>query len=255
MRDESATISALAEHPDRSVLLVDFDGSLAPIVEQADDARPLPEAVDALSNLTPKLGRVGIVSGRPVDYLAAHLSVPGLVLVGLYGMQRQLDGHVEVDARVEPFLAAIALATHELRDRFPPELVEPKAGVAVTMHWRPQPELADAMLAAADEVAERHGLGQLRTRMAIELRPPIEIDKGYAVRDLVAGFDVGAFAGDDYGDLPAFAALADANLHTALRIGVLSEEAPPELREAVDLVVDGPRGLAALLTRLGEQIA
>jgi trehalose 6-phosphate phosphatase len=254
MRDESATISALAEQPDRTVVLVDFDGSLAPIVEQAGDARPLPEAVDALRDLTAKLGRVGIVSGRPVEYLAAHVSVPGLVLVGLYGMQQQIDGHVEIDARVEPFLASIALAVHELRERFPHDLVEPKAGIAVTMHWRPQPELADAMLAAADEVAARHGLGQLRTRMAVELRPPITIDKGDAVRALVAGYDTGAFAGDDYGDLPAFAALTRANLRTAIRIGVLSDEAPPELREAVDLVVSGPQGLAGLLTRVGEQI-
>jgi trehalose 6-phosphate phosphatase len=255
MRDESAAISALAEQPDRTVLLVDFDGSLAPIVERADDARPLSEAVDALADLTAKLGRVGVVSGRPVEYLATHLSVPGLLLVGLYGMQRQLDGHVEVDARVEPFLPSVALATRELRDAFPHELVEDKAGVAVTLHWRPQPELAEAMLATADDVAARHGLGQLRTRMAIELRPPIEIDKGDAVRSLVTGFDVGAFAGDDYGDLPAFAALAETNLHTAIRIGVLSDEAPRELREAVDLVVAGPRGLAALLTRVGQQIA
>jgi trehalose 6-phosphate phosphatase len=255
MPDESATISALAEQPDRTVLLVDFDGSLAPIVEQADDARPLPESVDALADLTAKLGRVGVVSGRPIEFLETHVAIPGLLLVGLYGMQRKLDGHVETDARVEPFLASIALATRELRDRFPHELVEPKSGIAITLHWRPQPDLADSMLAAADEVAARHGLGQLRTRMAIELRPPIEIDKGNAVRELVGGFEVGAFAGDDYGDLPAFAALGDSSLRSAIRIGVLSDEAPPELREAVDIVVNGPRGLAALLTRLGEEIA
>src|SRR5262249_41474838 len=102
MRDADGAISALAANPDRTVLLVDFDGSLSPIVEQADAARPPPEAVDVLKALTASLGRVAVVSGRPVEFLATHLSVPGLVLVGLYGMQRQIDGHATIDVRVEP---------------------------------------------------------------------------------------------------------------------------------------------------------
>src|SRR5262249_12687955 len=144
MRDADGAISALAANPDRTVLLVDFDGSLSPIVEQADAARPLPEAVDVLKALTARLGRVAVVSGRPVEFLATHLAVRGLVLVGLYGMQRQIDGPAPIDVRVEPYLASIALATRELRDQFPRELVESKAGIATTLHWRPQPELADA---------------------------------------------------------------------------------------------------------------
>ncbi|HEX5096999.1 MAG TPA: trehalose-phosphatase, partial [Acidimicrobiia bacterium] len=65
---------------------------------------------------------------------------------------------------------------------------------------------------------------------------------------------VAAFAGDDRGDLPAFRALSEAvsgeRLGAAVRIGVLSPEAPPELRHMVDLTVDGPDGLADLLGRL-----
>jgi trehalose-6-phosphatase len=117
------------------------------------------------------------------------------------------------------------------------------------------PERADEIRALADEMARRHGLAQLPTRMAVELRPPVPLDKGSATRELVRGFDVGAFAGDDTGDLPAFAALARAGLTHAVRIGVHSPEAPPELIEAVDLLVDGPAGLAALLGRVADEIA
>ena len=96
--------------------------------------------------------------------------------------------------------------------------------------------------------------------MAIELRPPIDVDKADADRARSStASTVGAFAGDDYGDLPAFAALARARSPTAgcrraVRIGVHSTEAPPELAAAVDVLVDGPAGLLALLTRVADEI-
>lgn len=259
MRDEDATIEALSAEPARTALLVDFDGSLAPIVERAEDARPLPEAVEALARLATRLGRVAVVSGRPVEFLAAHLRASGLVFAGLYGMQRGGEAGVSVDARVAPYLDAVARATAELLDAVPPSLVEPKAGVSVTLHWRPDPARELELRATAERVAHRHGLALLTTRMAVELRPPVAIDKGDATAELIAGFDVAAFAGDDRGDLPAFAALEHARdrggLRRAVRIGVRSAEAPPGLEEAVDVMVDGPRGLVALLTRVADEIA
>ena len=258
MIDADATVAALTAQPGKTALLVDFDGSLAPIVARAADARPRPGAVSVLARLVTRLGRVAIVSGRPVGFLARHLPVDGLVLVGLYGMEQSIDGAYSVDPRVQPYLVAVAAATAELEERLPRELVEPKSGISVTLHWRPAPERADHMLAVAHEIAGRHGLTELRTRMAVELRPPIEVDKAVATDNLTEGFEVGAFAGDDRGDLPAFAALAravtDGRLRGAVRIGVHSTEAPPELAGAVDLLVDGPAGLAELLTRVADEI-
>jgi trehalose 6-phosphate phosphatase len=258
VRDVDATIEALTEQPARTVLLLDFDGSLAPIVERAEDARPLPAALTALAHLAPRLGRVGVVSGRPVGFLAEHVRVPGVTFAGLYGMEQLTEGVRTVDPRVVPYLDAVASATAELAGRFPAQVVEPKSGVSVTLHWRPAPELADEIRAAADDLAHRYGLGLLRTRMAVELRPPVAIDKGDITSKLVAGFDVGAFVGDDTGDLPAFAALARAvaggGLRRAVRIGVDSAEAPSELAASVDLLVDGPAALVALLTRVADEI-
>jgi trehalose 6-phosphate phosphatase len=257
--DADATVAALTRRPERTALLVDFDGSLSPIVERAEDARPLPEAIAQLARLAARLGRVGIVSGRPVEFLADRVPIPGVTYAGLYGMERLSGGSRSIDPRVVPYLDAVAAATSELRQRLPAELVESKAGVSVTLHWRPSPDRAEEVCAVADEVARRHGLAQLRTRMAVELRPPVGIDKGDATRALVEGFDVGAFAGDDTGDLPAFAALTaavdDGALAQAVRIGVHSPEAPPELVASVDVLVDGPAGLAALLARVADQIA
>jgi len=256
--DADATVAALAEHPERTALLVDYDGSLSPIVERAEDARPLPDAVAVLARLAPRLGRVAIVSGRPVAFLTRNLPIDHLAFVGLYGMEQSVDGVYSVDPRVRPYLVAVAAATAELTARLPADLVEPKAGISVTLHWRPVPERAAEILEVAREVGARHGLAELRTRMAVELRPPIELDKAHPTRALVEGFEVAAFAGDDYGDLPAFAELAravgDGRLRRAVRIGVHSIEAPEGLADAVDLVVDGPAGLVALLARVADQI-
>ena len=98
---------------ERTALLFDFDGSLSPIVERTEDARPLPDAPVVLARLAAWLGRVAIVSGRPVGFLARHLPVDGLALVGLYGMEQSIDGAYSVDPRVEPYLVAVAAATAE----------------------------------------------------------------------------------------------------------------------------------------------
>jgi trehalose 6-phosphate phosphatase len=256
--DVDATVAALSARPRRTAVLVDFDGSLAPFVPHADDARPLPGVVDVLGRLEARLGRVGIVSGRPLSYLMRHLPIPGLAYVGLYGMEWSIGGEYTVDPRVRPYLGAVAAATSELEARLPADLVEPKAGISVTLHWRPAPDRADEIVALAHDVGTRHGLASLRTRYAIELRPPIDVDKSDPTRALVDGFDVAAFAGDDYGDLPAFAELGrlrdDGRLEHAIRVGVTSDEAPPELPDAVDLVVEGPPGLLALLVRVADEI-
>ena len=83
MLDVAATIDALVDRPSDTVLLCDYDGSLAPIVDLPDDAVALPEAIEVLGTLVGRLARVGIVSGRPVEFLAIRLPVPGLLFAAL----------------------------------------------------------------------------------------------------------------------------------------------------------------------------
>jgi trehalose 6-phosphate phosphatase len=249
--DAAATIDALVERPGATAILADYDGSLAPIVDRPEDAVALPQATEVLESLVGRVGRVGIVSGRPVEFLVSRVAVPGLVYAGLYGMEQMIDGERHVDPRVVPFVAAVAAAADEADERLAGTIVERKAGVSVTLHWRTAPERADEVLAVAAELGERHGLSELRTRHAVELRPPVAIDKGTAADTLIEGFAVAAFAGDDTGDLAAFAALGravdDGRLDRACRIGVRSTEMPAALPGAVDTMVDGPAGLVELL--------
>jgi trehalose-6-phosphatase len=112
---EIAADSALADaartlgaDPAATALVMDFDGTLSEIVPRPDDARPRPEVVPLLLALVDRFAVVGIVSGRPVEFLRTHLPVPGLALVGQYGLERSVGDDVVADPRVEPFVAAVA---------------------------------------------------------------------------------------------------------------------------------------------------
>jgi trehalose 6-phosphate phosphatase len=242
----------------RSAVLVDFDGSLAPIVDDPAAAVILPAARAALGALAPVVGLLAIVSGRPVDFLREQVDVPNVVHVGQYGLERVVEGRVVVDPRAEPFVPEVArLALAAARD-LPAAHVERKGRIALGLHWRAHPEAAAEVQAWAEAAGRIGGLECTRGRMAVELRPPLDVDKGGAVEELVRGMHAAAFAGDDRGDLPAFAALdrmrADGRLAAAVKIGVRSVEEPPEIVAASDLHVDGPAGLAALLGALGAAI-
>jgi trehalose 6-phosphate phosphatase len=249
----------LAARPHEAAVLVDFDGSISEIVDDPGSARVLPAARDALAALVGKVARVGVVSGRPVQVLARAIDVPGITLVGQYGLERLVEGRVVVDARAEPYLPAVAAAADDAERELPDLLVERKGGIAVTVHWRTAPDREAEAITAVDGIARRHGLTVYATRMARELRPPVPVDKGSAVESLLDGVSAACFAGDDRGDLPAFAALeravAEGRLEHAVRVAVGSAESPPELLEQADVVVDGPAGLASLLEAIAGAVS
>lgn len=200
-----------------------------------------------------------MVTGRPVEFVRRHLPDPAVRVVGQYGLEHDRGGVVVSDPRVIAHEAAVAAAAAEAERRWPALIVERKGRVAVTLHWRTTPRHApaDAELAA---LAAGHGLARFPGRMACELRPPVPVDKGTAVTGLLDGTDVAVatFAGDDHGDLAAFGALADwargAPGRVALRVAVASEESPPDLLAAADLVVGGPTDLATQLTGLADAL-
>jgi trehalose 6-phosphate phosphatase len=255
-----------ARHPERSALLLDFDGALAPIVAEPDAARALPEALEALERLRGRVGLVAVVSGRPVDFLQAVLpealrgdrGAAPVVLVGQHGLERMVAGRREVDARVARWTGAVAAAARQAEAEMPDLVVERKGDIAVNLHWRLVPEGAAAGEALGRRLAASSGLSAVPMRMGVELRPPVPVDKGTVVAELAAGRHAALFAGDDHGDLAGFTALdelvAGGHLAHAVRIAVRSEEAPPVLLGAADYQVDGPAGLAALLGGLADTI-
>ena len=235
--------------PSRAAVLTDFDGTLAPIVDDPAAAAPLPGAIEVLRRLSARYAVVGVVSGRPVDHLVRVLG-PGLWLSGLYGLETfDRDHTVETPGAAEwrsvvDASVARALAEHG-------DAVEPK-GLSLTLHFRTRPGREIAMRAWAEEEAARSGLVVRSAKASLELHPPVPADKGTVVEAAAAGLAAVCFIGDDVGDLPAFDALdrlAASGVHT-VRVAVATSEAPAELVARADVVVEGPMGALALLERL-----
>lgn len=233
-------------------MLLDFDGTLSPIVADPAAARPLPGAIPALQELAGRYALVGVLSGRPVEFLTALLP-PEIVVSGLYGLEVVRDG-VRVD---HPYAGAwrevIEDVARASASRGPTGMqVEPK-GLSLTLHFRAHPELADAVHDWALTQAWRSGLEVRPARMSIELHPPIATDKGTALEALCEGLDAVCYVGDDVGDLPAFDALdrmAEAGTAHTVRVAVSSDEAPPELLDRADLVLEGPDEVLGFLRSL-----
>jgi trehalose 6-phosphate phosphatase len=253
----AARLSAQAGHV---ALCLDFDGTLSPIVDDPEAARPLPGVVELLGSLAARFAAVALISGRPATYLAEHAGAPGVRYLGLYGLQEIRHGQVWVDPRLEAAHPAVVAAHEELRYsaavRHSGAHLEDKE-YAVAVHTRrvsdPQ-RWATPIDKAVRQIADRHGLEVVPGKLVRELRPAVRSDKGDAVRRVVAesGARSVVVAGDDLGDLAAFAAAAQlaAEGGDGLRVAVHSAEAPPALLAAADLVVEGPPGLRDLLEQL-----
>lgn len=243
--DALGPLAALLENPAASAVLSDFDGTLAPIVADPAEAYPLPEAPSVLGALAQRFALVAVVSGRPVSFLAQRLASagPALRLFGAYGLEWMEDGAVHRAPIVEPWRGAVAQVVEAARSAFGGEAVgiEDKE-ISVTVHWRQAPEAGERAWDFARDWSRRTGLMLQPGRMAVEFRPPVGIDKGSVVEQLARGSAAACFAGDDSGDLAAFAALdrlASDGTRT-VRIAVTDEETPRELVAAADVVVRGP---------------
>lgn len=245
-------LAPLRAEPSRSVLLFDFDGTLSPTVTDPAAARPADGAVDLLVALAGRYRTVGVVSGRPVTFLEPLLPSPPLVLSGQYGMESVVDGEHVASAEVAPWRAVVTDAAGRLAASVPAGArVEPK-GLTLTVHYREVPEHEDAVWAAAAAVAAATGLHHRAAKMSVELVPPIDASKGEVVHRWGAGAAAVLYAGDDLGDLPAFAALAElraAGAHT-VGVAVAGPELPAEVAAAADVVVPGPAGAVDVLRRL-----
>jgi len=259
-----AGLAALLAAPRRSMIALDFDGTLAPIIEDPDAARALPAATAALLRLADLAGTVAIITGRPAADAAAFAgvaAVPEVIVLGHYGMQRRERGELTnpapppglATARAElpAVLATIAAA--------PGTFVEDK-GEALAVHTRrtqaPQAEL-DRLRGPLTELADRTGLALEPGRYVLELRPP-GADKGQAIMTLAAEREPAAilFCGDDLGDEPGFDAVRELRSDGIPGLLVCSGSTEvPVLAAAADLVVDGPAGVAELLTGLAAAFA
>ena len=246
-----ASFAPLVRDRARSGLFVDFDGTLSDIVDDPAAARPHAGAVDALASLAAVFGRVGVVSGRPIDFLAPFFG-DAIALAGLYGLETRVDGVVHHHPLASSWREAVQdVATYSVA-RGPAGMRVESKGLSLTLHFRGAPQIEHDVRAWAQKQAARSGLVLRGARMSYELHPPIEADKGTTVIELADGLTAVAYIGDDLGDLPAFDGLDVLSTRgvDTVRAAVRSAELSPRIVERADVLLDGPAAVVDVLTRL-----
>ena len=255
-------LEPIRSEPAHAAVLLDIDGTLAPIVRHAADAH-VPEATRALLiDISRRYGIVGCVSGRRASIARQIVAIGTIAYIGNHGgeLLRPRATRPEVDpalaewtARVREFAArADTAARQRLRVRS-----EDKDAIAA-FHWRGAPDERAASEAVREIAAqaEQEGFAVHWGRKVLEVRPPVVLDKGLGIAALLRGTPITSalYVGDDTTDLDAFRGLRSlvekGALGEAVCVAVGSDEAPPELAQEADLTVDGTAGVRELLEAL-----
>jgi trehalose 6-phosphate phosphatase len=252
----------LKADPSNSAVLLDVDGVLAPIVQHPDDAH-MPETTRRpLIDIAKRYGVVACVSGRRASDARRIVSLGSIAYLGSHGSEVLAPGSIapELDRELQAWTRRVQAFAH---DAFGEELqrlrvrLEDKEAIAA-LHWRgvPDEEGAQAAVAAVAEQAEQAGFTAHWGKKVLEIRPPVRIDKGAGIVHLLRDRTLTAalYVGDDMTDLDAFHGLdelvASRRVGHAVRVGVRSDEGPPELEEEADAMVDGTDGVRDLLRSL-----
>ncbi|HST69039.1 MAG TPA: trehalose-phosphatase [Solirubrobacterales bacterium] len=262
--DWAASLAPLRSEPGRTAILTDVDGTLAPIVERAEDAAVPAAARQALAALSERYALVGCISGRRAEEARRLVGLDSLAYAGNHGLELLLPG--EEAPQPDPSVAGRETEAAEFLVAVDGErlaaagLRQEDKGPIQALHWRGSADEARAE-SCAHEIANEAGKAGLEPRWGrkvLELRPVGGGGKDGAVASLLAdqGLDRATYAGDDRTDLDAFRRLRElqeeGQLSAAVCVGVLSAEAPAELTEECDVTVTGLDGWLAILEWLAE---
>jgi trehalose 6-phosphate phosphatase len=255
-------LAPLRAHPDRTAILLDIDGTLAPIVELAADARVPEPTRKVLIAVARRYAVVACVSGRRASEARAMVSIGSISYLGSHGAELLRSGWTET--RIDPSIEEWARRIHDFgREADTADLrrrrvrIEDK-GPIVAFHWRGAPD-EDAARSAVDALAARAEEAGLHThwgRKVLEIRPPIKFDKGAGIVSFLEEFKLSnaMYVGDDVTDVDAFRGLTklveEGRLERAVRVGVASDETPPDVEAEADYTVQGTAGVRELLAAL-----
>ncbi len=259
-----AALRPLTDAPERAAIFCDLDGTLAPIVERADDAHVREKTSRLLGRLGRRYRCVACISGRSAAEARRLVGVGSITYAGTHGTELLDPGARQ--PTLAPGLEDWAdRVRHFASERHSSDLrklrlrLEDKGPISA-FHWRgtPDEDAARERLERLAEEAEEEGFATHWGRKVLEVRPPVAIDKGQAVRALAERYEpeTALFGGDDVTDLDGFDALEaladDGTLEAAVLVGVRSEEGPDEIVERAQIAVDGVAGFDEVLTALTE---
>jgi trehalose 6-phosphate phosphatase len=255
-------LDPIRSDPAEAAVLLDIDGTLAPIVRHAADAH-VPEATRTLLiEIARRYRLVGCVSGRRASTARQIVAIGTIAYIGNHGgeMLRPRATKPEIDPELAAWTARVrAFAERALTPEAQRMRVrsEDKNAIAA-FHWRGAPDEATAAAAvhAIADLAQQEGFAVHWGRKVLEVRPPVAIDKGVGIARLLRGTPLTSalYVGDDATDVDAFRGLRrlvdSGGLDTAVCAAVSSDEAPEELAHEADLTVNGTAGVRELLEAL-----
>ena len=229
-------------------LFTDIDGTIADIVARPELAMVRPGCHEALEELAERLPVVAVVTGRDVETARRMVGIDGLLYFGNHGLERWEWGRLSVSPEAREYLGRLQATLQALKERLgPPDLVVEDKGVGISIHYRTALEPGRARSTALDvlgEIGANRWLKVTDGKMIIDLRLPLDVNKGTAVRTTVEEFRLqGAILlGDDLTDVDAFRAgrrLHEERGFVSINVAVAGEETPEEVRQEADYTLPG----------------
>lgn len=238
-------------------LISDFDGTLSPIVDQAETAQLSPRIEALLKEMVTHISMLAIISGREINDLRKRIHFTEAKLIGNHGMEKWIDGRRVLADGVEEDQSAIASVSAHLEERIAEGVWLENKGLSLSLHYRsakdPQ-KFKQEQLLEMQKLANRYGLRLSEGRMIFEFKVNVDVNKGDALNDLAQENELNAliYIGDDITDMAAFAACKALRKKgiKAYGIGVKSEESDPQVVASADYFLEGLTEVEDLLSWL-----
>jgi len=244
-------------------LITDVDGTISQTAPTPQQASVSPLCYHYLSLLCSHLALVAAMSGRPAAEVKYMIKIDGMVYMGNHGLERWTEGHSEFPRDVQNYSKVVKDAIKELTPllSIPGVTIEDK-GITATIHYRlcPEPQSVEKVILAAIEDSPRvRSLRVIQERMAIDLLPPVDVNKGMATLDLIQGYNLHGciYLGNDTTDIDAFraihAASHDLNFQ-GFAIGIITQETPEKLVVEADFTLNGVNDVERFLMWMSQTV-
>ena len=259
LRDIEPLRSLLAHQP--LAVFSDIDGTLAPIVLDPQAARVTDRAREALQDLMALGVGVGLITGRDLGMAREMAGLPAAWYAANHGLTLSIGGVDETPEAVRGFLTRAKAVISETADVESAGVFVEDKGPIVAFHYRRAASPEEARAAIDAELAASAAAAAFRVhegRMVVELRPPLDVDKGTALEELSRRMRAGAVIalGDDRTDVDMFRrvkAMREGGTPGA-SVAVESSEVTDEVLDGADYRVDGVAGVEWLLGEIAKAL-